>query len=203
MSVSSLLRGARPGARLDNDVCLRRLCDPYLALRLQRRNLTEFVMTLLDGAKLKTLHITTQETNDPPGEADEQFFNQLDHEPTNCNPPRRLISPFQIGLMPPQWLAGGRQAGRQVALRRPWAFTRAGDRALATQAHLHLVPCCRRLSPGSEDRQPHSLGRLRSDRAANGIRKRATPDDLHVCRTRQSSSKTSRGSGVNAEGRSK
>ena len=39
-------------------------------------------MTLLDGAKFKTLDITTQKTNDRPGEADEQFFNQLDHEPT-------------------------------------------------------------------------------------------------------------------------
>jgi signal recognition particle receptor subunit beta len=56
------------------------LIDPYLALRFQRRNLTEFVMILLEGAKLKTLHINTREKNDPPGEADEKFFKQLDRD---------------------------------------------------------------------------------------------------------------------------
>jgi ubiquinone/menaquinone biosynthesis C-methylase UbiE len=46
---------------------------------------------------------------------------------------------------------------------RTWAFTPAGDRALATQTYPHLAPCCRRLSSGSEDGRPYSLCRLRSD----------------------------------------
>jgi Phospholipase D-like domain at C-terminus of MIT len=42
------------------------LVDPYLALRFQRRNLSEFAMALLDGAKLKVLHVVTREKNDLP-----------------------------------------------------------------------------------------------------------------------------------------
>jgi ATP-dependent Lon protease len=56
------------------------LIDPYLALRFQRRNLSEFVMTLLDGAKLKTLHIVTREKNDSPEKENEEFFKQLDKD---------------------------------------------------------------------------------------------------------------------------
>ena len=98
--------------------------------------------------------------------------------------------------------ATGSQAGRQVALRRTWAFSRPRDRTLATQTHAYLVPCCRRLSPGSEDGRPYSLCGLRSDRAPNGIRKRATSNDLHVSWTRRASLKASNGSGVHTEGRS-
>lgn len=56
------------------------LIDPYLAMRHQRRNLAEFVVALLECAKLKTLHIITKELNDPSAEADKQFFELLDRD---------------------------------------------------------------------------------------------------------------------------
>src|SRR5450759_3417803 len=76
--------------------------------------------------------------------------------------------------------ATGPQAGRQAALRRTWAFTRAWNRALATPTHPHLVPSCGWLPPGPEDGRPYPLGRFRYDEASNGIRPRATSDDLYV-----------------------
>jgi hypothetical protein len=54
------------------------LVDPYLALRFQRRNLSEFVMALLDGAKLKVLHIVTREKNDLPEVTTQEFYKRLD-----------------------------------------------------------------------------------------------------------------------------
>lgn len=56
------------------------LIDPYLAQRHQRRNLLEFVMALLDGAKPKTLHIITREQADPAPDADKDFYDSLDRQ---------------------------------------------------------------------------------------------------------------------------
>lgn len=56
------------------------LIDPYLAQRHQRRNLLEFVMALLDGAKPKTLHIITREQAQPAPDADREFYDSLDRQ---------------------------------------------------------------------------------------------------------------------------
>jgi Phospholipase D-like domain at C-terminus of MIT len=56
------------------------LIDPYLALRHQRRNLGEFVMAVLEAAKLKTLHIITREVSDVGPNADKPFFDALDRD---------------------------------------------------------------------------------------------------------------------------
>jgi hypothetical protein len=56
------------------------LIDPYLVTPFQRRNLGEFVMTVLEGAKLKTLNIITREVSDPGPEADKQYFDALDRD---------------------------------------------------------------------------------------------------------------------------
>jgi len=56
------------------------LVDPFLALRHQRRNLSEFVDQLLASSKPKTLHIITREASDDTNDmgADKTFYQQLD-----------------------------------------------------------------------------------------------------------------------------
>ena len=56
------------------------LIDPYLAMRHQRRNLDEFIMVVLEGAKLKTLDVITREVSDATPDADKQYFDALDRD---------------------------------------------------------------------------------------------------------------------------
>ena len=56
------------------------LIDPYLVKRHQRRNLSEFVMAILEGAKLKTLHIITREVGDAATNADKLYYDALDRD---------------------------------------------------------------------------------------------------------------------------
>jgi hypothetical protein len=56
------------------------LIDPYLVARHQRRNLAEFVMTVLEAAKLKTLNIVTREVSDSSPDADKEYFEALDRD---------------------------------------------------------------------------------------------------------------------------
>jgi hypothetical protein len=57
------------------------LVDPYLVMRHQKRNLSEFVMAILEGgAKLKTLNIITREVSDIPPDADKQYYDALDRD---------------------------------------------------------------------------------------------------------------------------
>jgi hypothetical protein len=54
------------------------LVDPYMVK--QRRNLGEFVMALVECAKLKTLHIITREVGDPATNADKAYYDALDRD---------------------------------------------------------------------------------------------------------------------------
>ena len=54
------------------------LVDPYLAKPHQRRNLKEFINTVLSSAKLKTLNIVTGHDDPAPAVQDNDFFDQLD-----------------------------------------------------------------------------------------------------------------------------
>jgi hypothetical protein len=56
------------------------LIDPYLVTRHQRRNLSEFVMVLLEGAKLKTLNVITREVGDSSPDADKDYYDALDRD---------------------------------------------------------------------------------------------------------------------------
>jgi Phospholipase D-like domain at C-terminus of MIT len=56
------------------------LIDPYLARGHQRRNLDEFVLAVLEGAKLKTLHIITREVSRAGADADKRYFDELDRD---------------------------------------------------------------------------------------------------------------------------
>jgi signal recognition particle receptor subunit beta len=56
------------------------LVDPYLAKRRQRENLGEFVMTLVQFAKLKTLYIITREVDDTSPDADKKYYDALDRD---------------------------------------------------------------------------------------------------------------------------
>jgi hypothetical protein len=57
------------------------LIDPYLAKHFQRRNLSEFVMAVLNGgAKLKTLNIITREVSDTSPDADKHYYDALDRD---------------------------------------------------------------------------------------------------------------------------
>jgi Phospholipase D-like domain at C-terminus of MIT len=49
-------------------------------MRHQRRNLGEFVMAVLEGAKLKTLNIITREVSDPSPDVDKEYFDALDRD---------------------------------------------------------------------------------------------------------------------------
>ena len=69
---------------------------------------------------------------------------------------------------------------RQIPFCRTWTCTRTWSRALATQAHAYLEAYRGRLSLGSENRRSYSIGWLRPKAPSNGIRNRATSDDLHV-----------------------
>jgi hypothetical protein len=59
------------------------LVDPYLVVRHQRRNLTEFVVLLLGSTKLKTLHIITREITEPESDTDKAFYDNLDKDSFN------------------------------------------------------------------------------------------------------------------------
>ena len=54
------------------------LIDPYLALRHQRRNLTEFVIAVIAASKPKTLHIITREVIDGSSDADKAYYDILE-----------------------------------------------------------------------------------------------------------------------------
>jgi hypothetical protein len=56
------------------------LIDPYLSQPHQRRNLTEFVMTLIASAKPKTLRIVTREASGGSPETDKAFYDALDRD---------------------------------------------------------------------------------------------------------------------------
>ena len=54
------------------------LIDPFLALRHQRRNLTEFVAAITTLAKMKSLHIVTREIDIDGNMSESAFYNFLD-----------------------------------------------------------------------------------------------------------------------------
>jgi predicted GTPase len=56
------------------------LVDPFLALRHQRRNLTELVGALIKCAKLKTLNIVTREPDSEGLTKEAEFYSRLDKE---------------------------------------------------------------------------------------------------------------------------
>ena len=54
------------------------MVDPYLAAPHQRRNLKEFINTVLSSTKLKTLNIVTGQEDPATAAQDAEYFDQLD-----------------------------------------------------------------------------------------------------------------------------